>query len=129
MLVSGAARPDSLPGLLVLAFLNGQFDLVTSEFQISEFKRVSKYPRIKKLLKPTRAGLLVNALLESALIFRPKERVDVSTDDDDNVIIAVALVGDADFLVSGDVQHMLVLKKIGRMRIVTVEEAVRLLSL
>jgi predicted nucleic acid-binding protein len=35
ILISGAARPDSTPGSLVLGFLDGAFTLVTSEYQVS----------------------------------------------------------------------------------------------
>lgn len=129
VLISGTARSEGLPGLLVIGFLEGKFDLVTSEFQIDEFKRVSRYPRVKKFLKPARAGLLVNALRESALIVSVFDRFEGSADEDDNVIISVALAGKAKILVSGDVQHVIPVGKVGRLKIVTVEEAVSLLHL
>ena len=120
------ARSDGLPDLLVGGFLEGKFELVTSEFQIGEFKRVSRYPRVKRFLKPERAGLLINALRESALIVRVIDRFESSAGEDDNAIISVALAGKAKILVSGDVQHVI---SVGRLKIVTVEEAVSLLRL
>jgi uncharacterized protein len=129
ILVSGAARPDSLPGSLVLAFLDGAFTLVTSEYQLNEFARVSRYPRVKKFLKPARAGFLMNKLRTLAMIVEPGERLDVSPDPDDNVIIAVAVAGNAQWLVSGDAQHVVGLKKVGSVRIVTAAQAVALLKL
>jgi uncharacterized protein len=129
ILISGAARPESIPGKLVLAFLDGVFTLVTSEYQLNEFARVSRYPRMKKFLKPARAGFLMNKLRKRALIIEPGERLDVSPDPDDNIIIAVAVAGNAQFLVSGDGPHVIALEKVGSVRIVTAAQAVELLNL
>jgi uncharacterized protein len=129
ILISGAARPESVPGKLVLAFLDGMFTLVISEYQLNEFARVSRYPRVKKFLKPARAGFLMNKLRKRALIVEPGERLDVSPDPDDNIIIAVAVAGNAQFLVSGDGKHVLDLEKVGSVRIVTAAQAVELLNL
>ncbi len=129
ILISGAARPESIPGKLVLAFLDGVFTLVTSVYQLNEFARVSRYPRMKKFLKPARAGYLMNKLRKRALIIEPGERLNVSPDPDDNIIIAVAVAGGAQFLVSGDSQHVIALEKVGSVRIVTAAQAVELLNL
>lgn len=73
--------------------------------------------------------MLVNALRESALIVRVIDRFEGSANEDDNVIISVALAGEAEILVSGDIQHVISVGKVGRLKIVTVEEAVSLLHL
>jgi uncharacterized protein len=84
---------------------------------------------MKKFLKPTRAGYLMNKLRVRAVIVEPGERLDVSPDPDDNVIISVAVAGNAQLLVSGDEQHVIALKKVGSVRIVTAAQAVALLKL
>ena len=129
VLLSGAAKPSEAVGLIVQAFLDGQVELVTGTFQLEEFRRVSRYPRVRKILPAARAGFLMNRMLRDALIVDPLEVVDASPDPDDNVIIAVALAGSAAFLVSGDERHMIALKKVGTLRIVTVQEAMKLLEL
>ena len=129
VLLSGAAKPSEAVGLIVQAFLDGQVELVTGTFQLEEFRRVSRYPRVRKILPAARAGFLMNRMLRDALIVDPLEVADASPDPDDNVIIAVALTGSAAFLVSGDERHMIALKKVGTLRIVTVQEAMKLLEL
>ena len=129
VLLSGAAKPSEAVGLIVQAFLDGQVELVTGTFQLEEFRRVSRYPRVRKILPAARAGFLMKRMLRDALIVDPLEVVDASPDPDDNVIIAVALAGSAAFLVSGDGRHMIALKRVGTLRIVTVQEAMKLLEL
>ena len=129
VLLSGAAKPNESVGLIVQAFVNGQYELVTGTFQLAEFRRVSRYPRVRKILPAARAGFLMNRMLQTALIVDPLEPVDASPDPDDNVIIAVALTGNAEFLVSGDGRHMTLLKKVGTLRIVTVQQAMKILEL
>ena len=45
--------------------------------------------------------------------------VSVSPDPDDNVILATAIAGQADLVVSGDKRHMLILKQVDDIPIVT----------
>ncbi len=129
ILLSGAAKPNESVGLIVQAFLDGQYELVMGTFQLEEFRRVSRYPRVRKILPAARAGFLMNRMLRDALIVDPLEPIDASPDPDDNLIIAVALAGNAAFLVSGDRDHMIVLQKVGTLRIVTVQQAMNLLGL
>ena len=45
--------------------------------------------------------------------------VDLSEDPDDNPLLAMAIAGDVDYLVSGDKRDVLALKKVGKTSIVT----------
>jgi uncharacterized protein len=129
VLISGAALPNSMPGRLIAAVLSGNLTLICSEWQIAEFARVSRYPRVKKFLKPTRAGALVNRLRELAIFVIPRPIPDVSPDPDDNMIIATALAGDAQFLISGDENHVLSVQKVQHLRIIGVREAIKAFGL
>lgn len=48
--------------------------------------------------------------------------IDVSLDPDDNPLLATAVAGAADYLVSGDKSGVLALKKIGKTRILTARQ-------
>ena len=49
-------------------------------------------------------------------------------DPGDNLVLATALAGDADYLVTGDRRHLLHLKKVRRTRILTARELARRLD-
>ena len=64
-----------------------------------------------------------------AVIVREIPVVTYSPDPDDNIILATAIAGRADYIVSGDKRDMLALREIDGIRIVTAKNAVGLLGL
>ena len=74
---------------------------------------------MRKYLKPIEAGNLVNGLRHQAVLVEELPDVDLSEDPDDHPLLAMAIAGDADCLVSGDKRDVLALKKVGKTRIVT----------
>jgi predicted nucleic acid-binding protein len=54
--------------------------------------------------------------------------VDRSSDPADNFLLAMAEAGSADYLVTGDKQHVLALKTHGRTKIIKVREALAMLA-
>ncbi len=100
-------------------WLNGAFELVTSEWQIEEVRAVSRYDHVAPLLKSYQAGGLVNRLRKKATVLRSLPQVAFSPDPDDNPIIATALAGKASYLVSGDKGDLLALGSVKDVRIVT----------
>lgn len=101
-----------------------QFDLVTSHEQIEELRRVSRYDRVATLINRAEVGSLVNALRAKALVVGDLPEVDASPDPDDNVILATALAGEAQYLVTGDKADLLSLEKVQGVRIITVRSFV-----
>ena len=63
------------------------------------------------------------------MIVREIPVVTYSPDPDDNIILATAIAGRADYIVSGDKRDMLALREIDGIRIVTAKNAVGLLGL
>ncbi|WP_244363671.1 putative toxin-antitoxin system toxin component, PIN family [Thermus brockianus] len=59
---------------------------------------------------------------------KPKPNVSLSQDRDDNVILGIALAGEAHYLVTGDKDHLLSLKKVGSTKMVGLSEFLRFLS-
>ena len=62
---------------------------------------------------------MINGLRYQALLLTDLPTLEVSPDPDDNPVLAMAVAGEADFLVSGDKRDLLALKVIEKTKIVT----------
>lgn len=118
VLVSALLVAGSVPALLLDAWFDGRFTLLTSEEQLEELRRVTRYPRIRAYLDPATAGSLVNDLRQFAEVLRDLPAVEVSADPSDNFLLAMAEAGQADYLVTADKRGVLALKRHGTTRIV-----------
>ena len=117
------------PDLIYRAWRKKAFELVTSEWQLDELRRVSRYPKLRKYLKPAEAGTLVNGLRHQATVLQELPNVELSPDPDDNPILATAIAGGADYLVTGDKRDLLDLGKVEAVQIVTARAFADLLGL
>jgi len=122
VLLAALISPYGPPDIIYRAWRAARFDLVTSAAQLDELRRASRYPRLKTILPAHRVGTMVNnmqrAIVLKTLPSLPKG-VEVR-DQNDAFLLAMALAGEADYLVTGDrraglLQH----GSIGRVRIVT----------
>jgi len=120
--------PDTPPGMLLRAWVERRFVLVTSEAQLTELKRVLNYPKLRKRIPKHVAGALINRLRERAEIVKPARVPIHLPDDDDLLILGTAVAGKAEVLVTGDKSHLLALEKYGKTRIVTPARAVKVLG-
>ena len=120
ILVSALLSATSLPARIILLWRAGRFDLLTAAEQLDEFARVTRYPKIRERLIPAVAGRLVNDLRALAVVVSSLPAVDVSPDPDDNYLLAIAIAGAADFLVSGDKRDLLGLGTHAGTRIISV---------
>lgn len=106
---------------IVRAAILGDFDLLLPEALLRELTaRVSKKPYLAKRIDTTELADLT-AILEAVaetipMIHQPIPAV--TRDPKDDYLIAYALVGKADFLVTGDTD-LLALGQVGSLRIVT----------
>jgi len=107
ILVSALLSATSSPARIILLWRVGRFDLLTAAEQLDEFARVSRYPKIRERLTPALAGRLVNDLRALAITVGNLPLVEVSPDPDDNYLLAIAMAGSADFLVTGDKRDLL----------------------
>ena len=107
ILVSALLSATSLPARITLLWRAGRFDLLTAAEQLDEVTRVTRYPKIRERLTPAVAGRLVNDLRALAITLDALPAVDVSPDPDDNYLLAIAMAGSADFLVTGDKRDLL----------------------
>jgi uncharacterized protein len=68
-------------------------------------------PRIAKLIRPYKAGRLVNQIRKLADVIGPLPRVERSPDPDDDFLLALSEAGKADYLVTGDKSGLLALER------------------
>jgi putative PIN family toxin of toxin-antitoxin system len=122
VLVSALLSSTSLPAHLVVLWREGRFDLLTSSDQLDELMRVTRYPRIRERLVPALAGRLINEIRALAVVVTDLPVVTLSPDPYDNYLLATALAGSADFLVTGDKRDLLPFRLFEGTRIVTVRD-------
>jgi len=118
VLVAALITPGTPPDRIYQAWRKRRFERVTSEWQLGEFRRVSRYPRLRPYLMPAEAGAMVNGLRREGIVLKTLATISRSSDPDDDPILATAVGGEADYLVTGDKRGLLVLGNIGRTRIV-----------
>ncbi|HLQ24614.1 MAG TPA: putative toxin-antitoxin system toxin component, PIN family [Acidiferrobacterales bacterium] len=127
ILIAALITAGTPPDQIYQAWRKKRFQLITSEWQLDEFRRASRYDKLKQFIKPAEAGNLVNGLKHQALVLKALPRVDLSRDPEDNPLLAMAVAGRADYLVTGDRRGLLTLKKVDSTRIVTAREFLKVL--
>jgi uncharacterized protein len=123
-LMTVGTPPDRLYGF----WQEGKFSLLTSEWQLEELRRVSRYERVKKHLNPLEVGRLINGLRRRGVLVETLPQINASPDPDDNPILAIALGGEADYLITGDKRDLLNLKKVQTIPILPVRTFVERLE-
>ena len=116
---------DGKPRVLFRKGIEGQFSIVTSEPMLEELARVLRRPKFKT--SPADIRRIALGLLGSAEVVNVKSEFRVVKDDPkDDIIIETAYDGYANFIVTGD-SHLLKLKSFRKIKLLTVEEALKLL--
>lgn len=122
VLIRALLSGTSLPAHLIVLWREGRFDLLTSVEQLDELMRVTRYPRIRERLSPALAGRLINELRDIATVIDRLPVVTALADQADNYLLAMAVAGSADFLVTGDKRDLLALGLYEGTRIMTVRD-------
>ena len=128
VLMAALITTNTPPDRIYQAWREGRFELITSDWQLDEFRRVSRYPRLRKFVRHADAGRMVNGLRSQAVVLTDLPWIDVSRDSDDNPILATAVAGGAQYLVSGDKKDLLALRNIGSIRIVSARRFIDILE-
>ena len=95
--VSALITDKGFPYKALELWINKQFELVTSEWQVEELKTVSRYKHISRLTTPHQVGSLVNRIYKHATMPNNIPDIDVSSDPKDNPILAVVIYRNAFF--------------------------------
>lgn len=129
ILVSGLISPNGAPGRLVRAWLDDRFELVTAVEQIDELRRVVAHGHLAPYISAGQSRDLVENIDVKAIVVSALPVLDVSPDPDDNRILAIAVAGDVDAIVSGDKSDVLALGDVQGIPVITAREAVSRLGL
>jgi len=126
LFISGIIAGQGLPSKLLQAWRDGIFILIISEILIGEMKTVLWRPRIQKEYKIGSAKItqMTDTLKSGAELVRPASAESLSVhcrDAKDDLLLATSIAGQADYLVTGD-KDLLVLNgdtHLGKSKIVT----------
>jgi putative PIN family toxin of toxin-antitoxin system len=117
VLLSALAFPGSKPDQVLRCVRRGEVDLFLSPFILAELERVL---REKFRFSKRQTDDRVATIRRMASMVEPVERIAlVVAKDDDNRILECALAAQAEYLVTGDTKHLLPLRSIGTIQILT----------
>ena len=90
ILIAALITTDTPQALIYQAWRKKHFELITSEWQLDEFRGVTRYSKLRRLLNPAEAGHLVNSLRHQAVVLETLPTVNLSPDPEDNPVLAMA---------------------------------------
>lgn len=105
ILVSALITPRGTPGRIVQAWRDGSFELITSPSLLEELREALHRPKIahRYHLSPKDLHDLLALLAGTAIVVSGTASVsEVLADPDDVAVLACAVDGQADYLVTGD---------------------------
>lgn len=128
LLLSAAITSNFLIDKLIASWQEDTFNLIISSEQLEEIKDVSKRKKFALYPKfPERIEELIKTLAFTAEIIKTVSENNLplhSRDPEDDFLLGAALGGNADYLITGD-KDLLVLKDnpaLGKLRIITVKD-------
>ncbi len=127
VLISALITSGTPPDGLYRAWLRGEIELVTSTAQIAEITDVVSRPHLQKFIDDDDAADILDNIDCHALVLDDLPEVNLSPDPGDNPILAAAIAGGADLIISGDKKHLLGLAEIEGIPIVTARKALELI--
>jgi len=130
VLVSSLVSQHGPPRHALDAWLEGHYTLVTSLYLVEELIHVLSYPRIARQihLEEDELTAILAALLSQAEVTPGRLCLPgVTRDPKDDAVVACAVEGEADYIVSGD-QDLLVLGRYEAVQVVTPRQFVDILA-
>ncbi len=128
VLVSALISEDGPPARLHRAWLDGGFELATSDAQIAEIAEVLARPKMERFIDAGSAAILAENLDTRAFVVDCPPMTGLSPDPKDDAILATAIAVGAELVISGDKKHMLALGEVEGIPIVDAGEALRRLG-
>jgi uncharacterized protein len=102
-------------------FADDQLTLVFSEELMEEFLEVTQRVKFKKYFSRTDVDFLLRKLADKAIFVQTISVIEKCKDPKDNFLLALAIDANATHLLTGD-KDLLVLRKIGKTKIITISE-------
>ena len=107
--------------------LSGKIDILFSQELFEELETTASKRKFRRYFDTSHLEMFLQMLIEIVEIVDVHSDVEICRDPRDNFLLALAMDGDADYLMTGD-HDLLTLKKFGKTRIVTVKEFEKVLS-
>ncbi len=108
------------PRVIFEKCLHGEFELITSADQLDELMRVMDYPKFNFTEEQKQTMLGIITAIATVVEISNTLKV-IEEDPDDDVILETAVVGNVDYIVSGD-PHLLKVRNFGKIKMVTANE-------
>jgi hypothetical protein len=126
ILISALLKPKSKARGIYRLVLRGEIELYTSVDLISELSRVLEYPKFK-FEKLEKEVFLKNLARVAVILANSKLKVNVIKEDpSDNKFLECAVEAKADYLISGDNEHLLPLRNFQGIKIISASEFLKL---
>jgi putative PIN family toxin of toxin-antitoxin system len=130
VVVSRYWSPNGVAAQILGLLRQRRFDLILSSDILREYDRVLRYPKIRALHRMNDAEItrVIDDFREVAFMVYPEERLSIiPRDPDDNMFVECALLGRAQFIISGD-KHLLNLGSYEQIEILPPADFVRLFT-
>jgi len=101
--------------------LSKEIKVVVSDEMLKEISEVSSRPKFKNIFTAKRIKELFSLLDSYAIVVSPSQKVNVCRDGKDNFLLEVALEGEADYVVTGD-EDLLVINTFQSTKIIRPKE-------
>ena len=129
VLLSGLISPTGTPASLIEAWLDHRFVLVSHALQLDELREVSRRDKIRNLIRPSEAGRLINQICAVAEIPTALPDIERSPDPRDDFLLGLCEASAVDWLVTGDKDDLLALKRHDRASIVSATAMAEVLAI
>ena len=100
---------------------NGDVQLVFSNEMLAELFDVANRPKLRKFFTKDDWDIVSDIIEECAVFYSVESHVEICRDPKDNFLLSLAKDSEADYLITGD-NDLLVLKSFGTTEILTVTE-------
>ncbi|MEC4985817.1 MAG: putative toxin-antitoxin system toxin component, PIN family [Oscillatoria sp. PMC 1068.18] len=127
VLIAALISKNTPPDQLYEGWRQGAFLLLTSQAQADEFARVIQYPKLQRFLSIEEGQTMLATLMQDAVCVENIPDVKFSPDPDDDKILATAIAGQANYIVSGDKRDLLTLKQVEGIPILSPRQALEVL--
>jgi uncharacterized protein len=103
VVVSATLKPEGLERVSLVFALTAPARLYVSPDILEEYERVFSKPHLR--LSPARIRQVMNLVKSRAVLVRPRQRLQVTPDPDDNVFLECAAEARVDYLITGNKRH------------------------
>lgn len=113
------SRRPPIADVIDIHLARGDFEAVTSSVLLEELERVLQYPKLQRYYDPeTRLRFVALVAALSELVDLPENAPAICRHPADDWVIATAVVGNAEVIVSGN-RHLLELEQVGEIAILS----------